>query len=86
MGFLNQHLILQLQIILTLGCEATYRYINKERAIPIDEGTLLVYLCCNPIYHKNMLDTQNKKNWPVVSIDTLDNNLVRYHDNLNAAR
>ena len=33
-----------------------YRYINKERAIPINEGTQLIYLCCNPIYHKNMLD------------------------------
>ena len=29
---------------------------------------------------------EDKRNWPVVSIDTLDNNMVRFHDNPNAAR
>jgi hypothetical protein len=33
-----------------------------------------------------LLNIQDKKNWPVVSIDTLDNDLVRFHDNPNAAR
>jgi len=65
-----------------------YRYINKERAIPIEIeiDTLFIYLCCNPIYFKNIFDIHSKKCWPVVSIDTAENNLVRFHDNPNAAR
>jgi len=65
-----------------------YRYINKERAIPIEIeiDTLFIYLCCNPIYLKNIFDIHSKKCWPVVSIDTAENNLVRFHDNPNAAR
>lgn len=63
-----------------------YRYINKEKAIPIADGLLSVYLCCNPLYRQNLLDNQDKRNWGVVSIDTQDNNFVRFHDNPNAAR
>lgn len=63
-----------------------YRYINLEKAIPIKQNVLSVFLCCNPAYRKNIIDSQDKKNWPVVSIDTLDNNLIRYHENPNAAR
>jgi hypothetical protein len=37
-------------------------------------------------YRETLLDIQDKKNWPVVSIDTLDNYLVRFHNNPNAAR
>ena len=32
------------------------------------------------------MDIQDKHNWPVVSIDTKDNDFVRYHDNPSAAR
>lgn len=46
----------------------------------------MVYLCCNPVYRQTMLDIQDKRNWPVVSIDTKDKDLVRYHDNPGAAR
>lgn len=65
-----------------------YRYINlvRRRAIPIKKGVLSVFLCSNPTYRKNIIDSQDKKNWPVVSIDTLNNNLIRYHENPNAAR
>ena len=70
-----------------------YKYINKERAIPIKivkiapaVYTLFIYLCCNPIYLKNKIDIQSKQYWPVVSIDTTENNLVRFHDTPNAAR
>lgn len=63
-----------------------YRYLNKERQIPIAGGILSVYLCCNPSYRETLLDIQDKKNWPVVSIDTLGNYLVRFHNNPNAAR
>jgi hypothetical protein len=46
-----------------------YRYINKEWPIMIaeDEG---VYLCVHPETRAEMLDTQDKKNRPVVAIDT----------------
>lgn len=40
----------------------TYRYINKEKAIPIADGLLSVYLCCNPLYRQTILDSQDKKN------------------------
>lgn len=63
-----------------------YRYINKEKAILINNGLLSVYLCCNPIYLKTLLDRQDKKNWPVVSFDTANNDEIRFHDNPNAAR
>lgn len=63
-----------------------YRNINKERAIPISEGLLSIYLCCNPLYRNTLLDIQDKKNWPVVSIDTKDKNFIRYHKNPNACR
>ena len=70
-----------------------YRYINlvcssegRRRAIPIKKDVLSVFLCCNPAYRKSITDSQDKKNWPVVSIDILDNNLIRYHENPNAAR
>lgn len=47
-----------------------------------------MYLCCNPIYRKEFVifshrrggEKQDKKNWPVISIDTLNSNEVRYHD------
>jgi hypothetical protein len=45
-----------------------------------------LYLCCNPLYRKKLLEKQDKKNWPVVSIDTLNNNEIRYHDNPQKAR
>jgi hypothetical protein len=32
------------------------------------------------------LEKQDKKNWPVISIDTLNNNEIRYHDNPKKAR
>ena len=38
-----------------------YRYINLERLIPISDGILSVYLCCNPIYRQTLLDNQDKK-------------------------
>jgi hypothetical protein len=63
-----------------------YRYINLEKLIPISDGILYIYLCCNPIYRQTLLDNQDKRNWPVVSIDTENNNLVRFHDNPNACR
>jgi hypothetical protein len=64
----------------------TSRNINKEKAIPIANGLFSVYICCNPLYRQKILDSQDKKNWKVVSIDTLCNNIVRFHDNPNAAR
>ena len=63
-----------------------YRYINLEKLISLSDGLLSVYLCCNPIYRKTLLDIQDKKNWPVVSIDTLNNNLIRYHNNPKSCR
>lgn len=45
-----------------------------------------MYLGCNPVYRKELLDNKNNKYWPVVSIDTLNNNEVRYHDTPNKAR
>ena len=63
-----------------------YRYINLERLIPISDGILSVYLCCNPIYRQTLLDNQDKKNWAVISIDTENNNLLRFHDNPNSCR
>lgn len=33
-----------------------------------------------------MLDNQNKSTWPVVSIDTEDNDFVRFHENPAEAR
>lgn len=63
-----------------------FRYINKEKEIPVEGGILSVFLCCNPLHRENLLNIQDKKNWPVVSIDTLDNDMVRFHDNPNAAR
>ena len=45
-----------------------------------------VFLCCNPLHRENLLNIQDKRNWPVVSIDTLDNDMVRFHDNPNATR
>jgi hypothetical protein len=42
--------------------------------------------CCNPLYRKKMLESQDKKNWKVISIDTIYNNIVRFHENPNAAR
>lgn len=47
-----------------------YRYINKERDIPIEieVDTLFIYFCCNPMYL--IFDIHSKKNWLVVSIDT----------------
>ena len=63
-----------------------YRYLNLNKSIPILGGSILVYLCCNPAYRQQMLDVQDKRTWPVVSIDTKQDNLVRYHDNPAAAR
>lgn len=49
-----------------------YKYINKARrgAIPIEieVDTLFIYLCCNPIYLKNIFDIHSKQYWPVVSL------------------
>lgn len=46
-----------------------YRYINlvRRRAIPIKKGALSVFLCSNPAYRKNIIDSQDKKNWPVAA-------------------
>lgn len=65
-----------------------YRYINKEKTIAIFEGASIsfIYLCTNPNYRKKLLDIQDKRNWPVVSIDTFQKGKIRYHDNSKSAR
>lgn len=67
-----------------------YRYINKEFLVnitdPATDDVLSVYLLANPSHLKTLADIQDKKDWPVVSIDTAENNFVRYHENPNQAR
>lgn len=65
-----------------------YRYLNKEKPIAVFEGTSIsfIYLCTSPIYRKKLLDIQDKRNWPVVSIDTFQKDEIRYHDNPKSAR
>jgi hypothetical protein len=58
----------------------------ENPALGEESTKLFVYLCCNPDYRQNVLENKNKKSWPVVSIDTLNNNEVRFHDNPNKAR
>jgi hypothetical protein len=58
----------------------------KDLELKDENSYIYVYLCCNPTYRKELLEKQDKKNWPVVSIDTLNNNEVRFHDTPNKAR
>jgi hypothetical protein len=75
-----------------------YRYLNLDRPICLNSSfnenkeesfndtNIFVFLCCNPVHKKKLMENRDKKNWPVVSVDTLNNNKIRFHETPSSAR